>query len=72
MGVGEEELERVEGEAVEAIFLAKEAVVFAFSVIDVTDDMEGEVLEVPSDLVEASGLWAGGDDGVAVLEDVQA
>src|SRR6185503_8736517 len=55
----------VEGEAVEAVVGAKDAVVLALAVANVADQGAADVLEVAADLMEAAGVELGLDEGVA-------
>src|ERR1051325_7367132 len=65
VGVGDRETGAVEGEAVEVVVGAEDAVVLALAVADVADERAADVLEVAADLVEPAGVEAGLDEGVA-------
>ncbi len=56
---------RVEGEPREADDAGEGAVVLAAAVVGVAEDGMAEVLEMPADLVKATGLGRGLDEGVA-------
>jgi hypothetical protein len=63
--MGDGEVRAVEGEAVEVVLGAEDAVVVALAVADVADEGAADVLEVAADLVEAARGEAGLDEGVA-------
>src|SRR5687768_7125062 len=64
-GMGEAEVRAVEGEAVEAVLVAEDAVVLALAVAHVADQRTRDVLEVAADLVEAAGARVRLHEGVA-------
>src|SRR5690606_38408014 len=63
--VREAEVRAVEREAMEPVVRTKDAVVLALAVADVADERTRDVLQVPADLVEASGARVRLDERVA-------
>src|SRR5947208_1439560 len=55
----------VQRETMKAVLRTEDPVVLALAVADVADERAADVLEVPPDLMEAPGVEAGFDEGVA-------